>query len=185
MYYQFSSKNFLSDRHNWSCVIQGIMRSDLEAASVSFNHLPGSALLLCSWNSTLYCSSCKPVSSVFPVTNRRLRWLHVWKLTKVDFGGSLHEVGVRGSLSQICSQVCTICGPSMPAENAPDVWFVYQNQKRTLHYYRCSAPKMLGLVCRLRLIFFFGKFPVINIFNLFFFYLLWFTLWSYKGNGLT
>lgn len=48
------------------------MRSDLEAASMLFSHLPGSALLLCSWNSTLYCSSCSPVSSVFPVTDRRL-----------------------------------------------------------------------------------------------------------------
>lgn len=77
-------------------------------------------------------------------------WLPVWQLTRIDFGGCIHEVGVRGSISQMCSQVCKISVLYVPSENAPDVRFVDPNQKPTFHYCRCSAPQMLGLVPKLQ-----------------------------------
>lgn len=132
-------------------------------------------------------------------------WLHVWELTRIDFGGHSQEVVVRGSVSQICSEVCKVCVSYVPPESTP-VCMVGLLKYNSQHSITTGAQQLrcwglfpdYSVVFRLRwlkvkvgeklfyvcLIMFFGKLPVISIFNFFFFYFLWFTLWSYEENGL-
>ena len=115
------------------------------------NHLLGSGLLLCSWNSIIYSSYCSPILSVIPVTDWRLLvgcMCGNWSGLFLEGIYRMWELGVPlvKCVQRFVKSLCHMCLQRVLL----DVSFVYENQKPKFHYSRCSAVLNYGAVLRLR-----------------------------------